>query len=506
MGGDAIELKLRLDADGVARLKRQPFLADLKLGRPSTARLSSVYWDTPEMDLARAGVVLRVRAIGNRRVQTVKTAGRSRGALFSRREWEWPVAGDSPDPALLRSTRLEPFLDSGTAARLRPVFSTELKRTLYRLGTAAWAIDLALDQGEVGAGGAREPVCEAELELVKGRPAQLFALAGRIAEAVPARLLALSKSDRGYQLASGTPPLPVKSTPTPVSSGMTVAEGFQAIARNCLDQLLANERCLLATRDPEAIHQMRVALRRLRSAIRIFRSAVAGPQLAHVKGDIAWLLGHLGPARDDYVFLAEIVEPVAAAHPETAPLASLRADWLAQHESALAAALAAVADRRFTALMLGLAAWVETGDWLAAADRPILARRIGPFARRMLTRRDKKLREAGGADLTALAPGDLHNVRILGKQLRYAGEFFAPLHAGKAASGFLAALAALQDVLGQINDIAVAEARLGGGQVDSARAWAAGLVAGWHAGRRPRLLGQAKLAWKTYRKAARFWR
>ena len=507
MDGDDIELKLRFEPGDMARLRRHSLLQRLRQGTTTSARLSSVYLDTPDMALARAGVSVRVRANGRRHQLTVKTAG-SRGAgLIARREWEWPLDGDFPDPTLLRSTGLAVLRPPEILAKLAPVFSTRLRRTLYHLGEAEWQAALALDQGEVDAGDACEPVCEAELELVSGSPHHLFALAHQIAAAVPARLLVLAKSDRGYQLAAGTPPLPLKAKTVTMSERLTVGAAFRAIARNCLDHLLANERCLLATRDPEAIHQMRVALRRLRSAMRVFRSATAGPQLAAVRAEIGWLLSHLGPARDDDVFLAEIVEPVMAAHPETAPLAALRAQWRAEHDRHLAEAMAAVADRRFTTMLLTVAEWVEAGDWLTAPDRqPLLDEPILPFARRTLAKRDKRLRAAGGEDLAKLSEADLHHTRILGKQLRYAGEFFAPLFPAKATSAFLDGMADLQDLLGKLNDIAVAASRLAGGRHDGPRAWAAGLVAGWHAGRRPKLLAGAAEAWKAHREARRFWR
>ena len=507
MAGDDIELKLRLEPRDMARLRRHPLLQQLRTGTTRTTRFSSVYWDTPELTLARAGVVVRVRSSGRRRTLTVKTAG-SRGAgLVARREWEWPIDGDLPDSAQLRTTGLAVLRPLETLARLEPVFSTELRRTRYLLGGDCWEVALSLDQGEVGTGDAREPVCEAELELTAGARRHLFAVAHRIAAAVPARLAVLAKSDRGYQLVAGAPPpSPLKARPIALNDQLGVGDAFQAIARNCLDQLLANERCLLETRDPEAIHQMRVALRRLRSAVRVFRSAVDGPQLAAARVEIGWLLDHLGPARDDHVFLAEIVEPVMSAHPDTVPLAALRAQWLAEHDANTASALAAVADRRFTTLLLTVAEWIEAGDWRDDPQRRArLIEPILPFARRVLSKRDKRLRAAGGDDLTALPGVELHQTRILGKQLRYAGEFFAPLFPAKATAAFLSVLSELQDQLGQINDIEVAGSRLAGDGRHGARAWAAGLVAGWHAGRRPQLLAKAAKSWDRYREARRFW-
>ncbi len=516
MASRPLELKLCLDLADLARLRRRPEIRVWRLAPPLRQRLNTIYWDTPGFDLAAAGVVVRIRAAGGRRRLSVKTAG-SRGAgLFARREWEWPAAGEIPDPRHLAATGLPVLRDPRVAARLRPVFATDLRRTLYRLGTADWEATVALDHGAIGAGPAREAVCEAELSLVAGPPARLFDLAAALAAAVPARLMSLAKSDRGYRLAAGTPPLPVKAKPTALRADMTVAEAFRVIARNCLDQLLANERCLAASGDPEAIHQMRVALRRLRSAIRMFRAVVDGPGLLAVKAEIGWLLGHLGPARDGHVFLAEIVDPVVAAHPAAPPLTALRAAWLAETDRLQSEACAAVASRRFTATLLTVAAWVEAGDWLEAPGTSA-TRDIGPFARDVLARGDRRLRRAGGEKLSRLDEAALHRIRILAKQLRYAGEFFASLWPRKAAPPFLATVADLQEVLRQINDIAVARTRLGvagtndgepaeGERAEGERAWAAGLIAGWHAGRRKRLLAAADKAWTRYRAAGRFWR
>jgi triphosphatase len=502
------ELKLALQPDDMARLRRRPLLQAKRHGKPQTRHLRSVYFDTPDFVLAKSGVCLRIRTSADGRRQTVKTAGTRASGLFTRREWEAPVASSVPDAALLRATGLELFADQEQIERLGPVFATDVRRTVYRLGEGSddgWEVEVALDSGEISAGPAREAICEVEIELVRGRPECLFALARDLSEAVPVRLMALSKSDRGYQLAAGTPLRPVKTRPVPLEPGMTVAAGFQTIARGCLDHLLANERCLLANGDAEAVHQMRVALRRLRSAMKAFGRVVEGPQLAEARAALAWLLDHLGPARDAEVFLTTIVDPVAADHPGLPAVEALRADWLADKEAKSATALEAVRDRRFTNLLLSLGAWVEAGDWLGR-NGPLLEQDLGPFAERLLAKSDKKLRRAGHGGLDHLTADELHRVRILGKQLRYTSEFFAAFTPRRATKAFLADLSALQDTLGQINDIAVAQPKLAAAQPDPERAWAAGLVTGWHEARRAPLLIRAKRAWKRWLGHKRPWR
>lgn len=505
MEGHEVELKLALEPDGPERIKRTAIVRDTRQGRSTTRLLSSTYYDTAEFALAKAGITVRLRSSGRTRLQTVKTAGSRVSGLFARREWESIVAGDGLDMAALRATSLDTLQDDAVLAALAPVFSTDIRRTLYNLSGEGWRVELALDHGSVGSGATRLPICEAELELKEGEPAHLYRLAQELTQAVPARLLALSKSDRGYEVAAGTPPLPVKARPVPLRPDMPVAEAFQAIARNCLDQVLANERCLLATRDPEAIHQMRVALRRLRSALKVFDKIVAGPQLAEAKAEIRWLLAHLGPARDADVFLAEILDPVLAANPDHPGLESLRAAWRARRDKGFAQAVEAVADRRFTALMLALGAWVEAGDWHRSGGA-MPAQPVGAFARAVLTKRDRKLMKAGGKRLDRLPPEELHAVRILGKQMRYAGEFFAALYPKGNPKSVLGPLAELQDMLGELNDIAVAAPLLAASAHQDDHAWAAGLVAGWHDHRRPALLTKAATAWRRLRKLKRFWK
>lgn len=505
MDGKEVELKLALTPEGLERLKRQKRIRAMSSGRPSARRLSSTYYDTPDLDLARAGITVRLRQAGDRRLQTVKTAGTRTSGLFARREWEAPVQTNHPDTVLLRATGLEPLLDGRILERLRPVFSTEVRRTTYRLADEECEVELALDHGAVEAGEAREPICEAEFELVRGEAAHLFALARDISAEIPTRLLALSKSDRGYALASGRPALPVKARPVTVSPDQPLAKAFQAIASNCLEHLLANERALLSERDPEAVHQMRVALRRLRSAIKVFGPVVAGPQLEEAKADVRWLLAHLGPARDAHVFLDEVLAPVLALHPGHAGLEALCRHWETVRDRQFEAALAAVGERRFTLLLLDLGAWVEAGDWLGTGNA-LLTEPVGPYAASVLDKARRKMLKAGGKDLTRLAPEDLHQVRILGKRLRYAGEFFSGLAEKSRAKHFLGNLAELQDVLGELNDIAVALPRLAESGANGDHAWAAGLVAGWHESRRGELMERAAKAWRKFRREDPFWK
>lgn len=507
MDGNEIELKLAIAPEGVERLKRLPALRAHRNGRAVSKTLRSVYYDTPDQRLARAGITVRLRQTGDGLVQTVKTAGSRASGLFSRREWEAAVAGPGLDAPQLIATGLEPLGDTGLRAQLAPLFATDIRRTLHRLTGDGWQVEMVVDVGELRAGERTQPVCEVELELQEGDAHALFALARQIAAALPVRLQTLSKSDRGYALAAGTAPGPAKASPVALAADATLAEAFRAIARNCLHHLLANQDSLLDHGDGEAVHQMRVALRRFRSALKVFRPLVDGPQLATIRDEIAWLLDQLGPARDAEVFLSEIIDPVVERHPDHDGVRGLRERWQAECRDNLGVARAAVAESRFALLLLDLGAWVEAGDWCADPTLPgavLGPQKLAPFARKVLDRLARKLKKAGGKRLDRLPPPALHHARIRGKQLRYAGEFFAPLY-GKGAKDYLAVLGKLQDALGEINDIAVAGPRLASCHHLGNTAWAAGLVTGWHEARRPDLLASAEDLWASLRKHRKFW-
>lgn len=502
MDGREIELKLALTPEDMARIASHPCLNAWRLADPAAKSLSSVYFDTPDHALAARGIAVRVRRVSGGFVQTVKCAGTAVSGLFDRDEWETPVASAALDAGQLRLTGLAAFEDDGLIGGLAPVFATEVERTVLRLGGEGWGIEAALDRGVVLAGDRREDICEIELELIEGTSTRLFQLAEAIQKEVAARPLNLAKSDRGYRLAAGKAAGVVKAKPPALSPDATVAQAFRAIAHSCLDHLMLNERCLLASGDGEAVHQMRVAMRRLRSALKVFRSVVDGADLKRVKDDLRWLLEHLGPARDAEVFLAEIVDPVVAAHPEDAGLAALRAHWRRDRDVRLAAAVEAVRSRRYAAMILNLGRWIETGDWLGDANRSPrrrLAEPVGDFAARRIGKAIRRLIREGGDAPSRLPPPEQHAVRIRGKQVRYAGEFFATLVPRKQTRMFLAELSQLQDLLGQLNDIAVAGPKLSGRGAEPGSSRAAGMVAGWHQARRSELLAEVDKAWKRWR-------
>ncbi len=498
-----IELKLLATPAALRRLQRQPWLRELKQGRAVTRTLRTQYFDTPDGTLRAAGVAVRVRSIGRHRIQTVKTGGESLGGISVRGEWEREIAGDRPEAAALADTPLAPLFAPATVRALRPTVATAVRRTEMLVDGGQALITLAFDTGSVSAGDRTLPLAEVELELRQGPPRALFDLALRLHEAAPLRIGRASKFERGMRLLDPRASAPCRWTGSPVSPGSSAADAFRAVARACLDQLAANEDCLLESGDPEAVHQARVALRRLRAAIGGFRDMVADGESATVEHGLRALLRRLGPARDAEVFVTEILAPPAAHLRDSPELARLREVYEARRAAGESEAREALLDPAFTRLCLQLGAWIEGGDWLAESP----AESVEAAAARILDRRRRKVRKAAArfADMTE---SERHALRISLKKLRYAAEMFLPLFPGKPSRRHVAAVAGLQQILGELNDIAVARSDLAATlhHGDAELRHAAGLVVGWHARREKRLLAKAAKACERLRKLPRFWK
>jgi triphosphatase len=283
-----LELKLELDPKDARSLKRKQAAASQAQSR----RELSVYYDTPNGELRKSGLTLRVRSSAQGFVQTVKTAETGAG-LFFRGEWETAVGSIEPHVQELEST---PAGKVGSK-KLRPVVRSEVERTTWRCGSAGDLLEFALDQGELQADGRKATLCELEIELLEGDPARAFAAARHLADEVPVRIGVLSKAERGFSLSEDLLSKPSKAPPVALRQDMTVAQGFAAISQSCLKHFRLNEPLIVQSRDPVALHQARVALRRLRSASSLFRPALVDTEFPRLREELRWFTGQLSWAK-----------------------------------------------------------------------------------------------------------------------------------------------------------------------------------------------------------------
>ncbi|HEY8567158.1 MAG TPA: CHAD domain-containing protein [Beijerinckiaceae bacterium] len=449
-----IELKLELDPAEVDRLLAHPILADQPF---KVVPLVSTYYDTPGFDLRERDLTLRVRTEGEQRVQTVKAGGSGAG-LFDRGEWERDLDGaDEPDLSAVAETPLGPLLDeAGRKFQLAPVFRVRVERRTLLLERSGSAVELVLDRGTVEAGERSTPLCEVELELKKGDPAAVFALAQELGSEVPLHLGLLAKSARGYALVDPRPAKPVKAKDPVLNPADPAVAAVQAFARACLAQIAANERVIVETRAPEGVHQMRVGLRRLRAMLTVFKDVVADGELERLKGDLRALGLALGEARDLDVLIEGALADAHRRKPESRTLQALSSAIERRRDAAYGRMLANFASPPHRALMLRLVTWIETGAWTRTEGGPTIAE----VATNVLDRRFKRVRRRA-KDLADLDPEARHEVRIEAKKLRYAASFVASLATGEKAlkrqAKFLKAIERLQEHLGALNDIATLE-------------------------------------------------
>lgn len=457
-GSREIELKLALDPADAVRVRHHPLLE--ASSSPAEERdLVSTYFDTDDLILRRKGVYLRVRACGDRYIQAVKAEGKH-ADLLERAEWEQEVSGREPDVDALGGTALEPFLTAGVLSSLRPQFETRIRRTLYRIERDGSEVEIAIDRGEIATRERTIPVSELELELKRGQTAELFRLARALSEKIPLRLAVKTKAERGFELLEGGGYAVQRAKPIEITPSMTSADAFRTIARSCLRQVIANEPGMYAGQ-AEALHQMRIGLRRLRAVTLLFKDVVAGDELNRTKAELQWITKELGPARDLDVFGEEVLKPLREAHPDHAELAATQRDFEERRDHAYRHAAGSVRSDRCRSAVLDLIEWIETGTWASTDDKKRQALRSRPIAEHAEEelRRLRKRIKRRGAHLRDLSVRQRHRLRIRAKRLRYATEFFAGTFSGKKAAKrrekSLAALKDLQDTLGGLNDLAM---------------------------------------------------
>jgi inorganic triphosphatase YgiF len=509
-----IELKLEVPPAVLPDLNKIPLLRGRK--KPADSEFEeSVYFDTKTQKLRRSGLMLRVRRIGKRHIQTIKAVRDSQ--LFERDEWEWEIPGAMPDLRLARGTALERLLSNKLRQRLQPIFETRVRRTSYELIDDGRDVLMTLDKGRIVSDKRSEAISEIELELERGRADDLFDIARQLVDKIPAQLAIESKSERGYRLLEGEDTAPVRAARVNLRPGVTTADGFRIIGQACLRQIVGNLPALRAG-EPEGVHQMRVGLRRLRAAMSLFGDILRDPETAAIKQEVKWLTNQLARARELEVLVTQVVAPIKQRNARWAGLARISHDLAVQRAAAIARAKEAVQSVRFRRFLIAVAAWLETGQWSKPQDELIRDRAESPLATLAaaeLARRWKKLRKKGRA-LRELDPRGRHKVRIQAKKLRYAAEFFADLFSGKRASrqrkAFMARLKDLQDCLGDLNDIVVheqlitANAGLAEQQTTCNRAFAAGLLTGHEDARFETVLAGALDAAQALAKAEPFWR
>jgi len=469
-----IELKLQLTPSTARQFLTHPLLAGITAQKQ---HLLNTYYDTQALELHSRRIAMRFRKKGWQWLLTVKSAEPASGGLAMRSEWEAPAQPGVFDFSHVDNTELRAFLEQNTPD-LQPVFTTDFHRILWHVPFGESLIEMAVDRGSISSKGRKTPICEIELELLYGHIDDIFGLTRQLQDTLDLRPAIASKAERGYAVFVGTPATPFRAKAATLNSTLTPTQAFRNIALGCLEHYQRNEHGLIASKDPEYVHQARVALRRLRSALKLFAPVLPADFVAAYGQTWQTLASALGDARNWDVFVSETLPPILAAFPNQRDALRLQREGKRRAQQAHHAVTHLVAQPEYPRLI------VEFTAAIYALNDPI-SQNLEDFARQRLKLRARQARRLA-ARHRELEPAERHNMRISFKKLRYAVEFFAPLLPAGRLKRYLPSLSRLQDELGLINDHVTAQTLLDEALTNRHP----GPIHGWIAGRHALLVGE----------------
>ena len=498
-----VELKLHLPSGSRAILEASSYFV---AAEPTQRHLVTTYFDTAEGLLDGAGLTLRVRRSGDALTQTVKSRAAGRSVASDRREWEWPIRQDHPDTACIARVTELAGIAKAIDGRLQPLFVTDIRRStrLLRL-EGSTIVEAAFDEGCIIASTGRESVCELELELKGGHVSPLYQLAAHLHAVAPFWISPESKAARGWRLQRGGGDGAQKAHAPKLGRNIGAAEAVHDIIGAGLGHLIANIGPTLQG-DPEGLHQMRVALRGCRAALRLFMPYLDAVVARELDAEVRRFSHILGTARDWDVFVLEAL-PAASTVLSATQLRALQHAGERERQKANSAVKEAVQGHDFTELILRLAGWLE-----AELVKPRLigdrckergARSLIPeILDRAASRTRKRARHAG-----RLSAADRHLLRKSLKRLSYAVGQLAGPYGRRTVKTYRTRCATLQRMLGAANDASVTRTLAVGlvADKDPALAEAGGALASWsdHQ-RRKALKGFGRATTKLF-EARRFW-
>lgn len=465
-------------------------------------RLQALYFDTPDRRLAAAGIAVRMRLEGDHWVQTAK-AGDPHAMV--RHEHNVPVAaGLNGEPPALDLSRHD-GTPAGTLVRraLReeapvPLFRTDIERTHRVLRLKEGRVELALDIGRITAEGREWPVHELEIELVDGDPRCVIQAASDWVGRHGLWLDVRSKAERGDRLARDERgSMPTQAAPVVLAARAAGPALVQALVKEGLRHLLPNAAEVAdAAGSPEHVHQVRVALRRLRHALRL-AEVLGGAADPACQAALADAYHGLSGLRDRDAVAASwspVLEQAGGPAVDLPPLP--------QGPSA-ASVLQAPA---FTQALLALLALqlrpdaVSDGSAAPHPKRAAHAESMDELAKQ-LSRWHRQVRRAARHP-QALDDAERHRLRRRVKRLADVTEFVGTLYPGKAVRRYLRRLEAAKEALGQLTDLQVATTLYRAAATNDPRAW---FAVGWLTARQHAVVAASTGVLRRLARAEPYW-
>ena len=479
---DHQEIEWQFDATDLGSVERwledRPPDSGLRVAPSETKKLTDTYYDTEDWRFYRAGYALRVRRDGERVEATMKSlAPPEDGGLKRRREISEPLKyGGLKGLRAVRGPvgeRLRLLLAG--QGDLRRLFEVRTRRTVFELrpedetaephgssdgivvgpegdirrreGDAPIA-EISLDESEFSGGEGEARLSRIEVEMSDEGAESYDAVAGFVdgmRGSLELRPTDSSKYGEGLSAAGLTPAVAPDLGPTEVDGSMTADEVAFAILRRHYATMLAHEPGVRLGEDPEELHDMRVATRRLRAALKLYKEVL--PRRAErYERDLRFFAGALGEVRDLDVHLERIA---AEASRNGEVLEEVSAALVERRAGARRRMLEVLDSDRYERFLASFSGTLRRGRSPASAG-PILE--VAPD---LVRRRYKKVRKdveglGGGSP-----PEDFHDLRKKGKRLRYALEPLRGIY-GKPSEKMVELLKDVQDDLGDHQDLIVA--------------------------------------------------
>ena len=511
-----LELKFNVEESEFDRFSRSRPFGQLIGPDSKRPKITSSYFDTAEFRLGRAGVSLQIRRVGEKWLQTIKvghgTAKRS------------PERAGFESFVTIGESELNCISDHDLGKWIQKIIKGEPLESI--LQASGWPtehllelgsegiVELAIDRGEVLAGKQSTGLYEVELALREGSLKTLLAAPEKLIADQLFQVSKLSTAERGYAVLGSAVDVEANSKAVrrrlpALRSGMSEFHALAETARPVIDEILTNGERILVSDAPEYTHQLRVNLRRLRTALKVFKSASRGTDLTHLSIDARNMGRVAGELRDADVLVSEIYFPAVSDAYCNASQGQLLDILLKYREQKRAEVRSSFENAKWSRLKLTCTLFEE-----AVARELNLRVGEGPgddvdvIARRALDKAWKKVR-LWGKRLDELSIEERHEMRKDLKSLRYSVEFFVPLYRPKQVRPFVKKLKELQDVFGYLNDVATAEriqeVLVASGSLDQHLETCAAHISDWHRARSDKAWKDARSRWNRLSRTPRFW-
>jgi len=427
--------------------------------------LAETWYDTPGLALLRNGLALSITKARRGYAQTLRRGEVSVTTLLTE---------SMPDPAAFGPGWEEPLAALLQGEAFATAFATQIKRLTRHAGP----VELQFETGFIQTSTEKLPVRELEL---RGPPADVYHLALALAEKHPLILQPTPLVQRGIWSAGAARPAAVKAGPG-LSGEICLDDAVAALTQSCLAQFAANWPVFTLGTEAEAVHQMRVAMRRLRSVLGLFNRAFAAAEFTVFRNEAKRIANLMGEARNWDVFTALLQAGPIQAFPYEPGFTAMLAQCATHRAAGYDAVRALLADPATTRFLLTVELFLSRHGWRNGLPVEALANLAAPaqdFAAANITRLHRKVRKRG-RHLMRIGAHERHLTRIELKKLRYTTDLFGGLFGRGKIRAYNRTAVELQEELGLLNDLATAQellARIDGATPEKARA--IGIVLGW---------------------------